>query len=71
MSLQPSSFLFEGRHADLSQSDEQVEDVGIVVNYGTSLDIGGKLCLALSVEGLVEIILALIKLVLAQCDGST
>jgi len=71
VSLQPSSFLFEGRHADLSQSDEQVEDVGVVVDHGTSLDIGGKLGLALSVQGLVEIILTLIELVLAQRDGPT
>jgi len=69
--FQSSSFLFEDRHADLSQSDEQVEDVGVVVDHGTSLDIGGKLGLALSVQGLVEIILTLIELVLAQRDGPT
>ncbi len=57
------------RHADLSQPDEEVEDVGVVVDYGPRLDVGGELGLALSVEGFVEIILALIELVLAQCDG--
>ena len=45
--------------------------MGIVVDHGTGLDVGGKLGLALGVEGLVEIILALIKLVLAQRDGPT
>ena len=59
------------RHADLSKPDEEVKDVGVVVDYSTSLDIGGELSLALGVEGLVEIILALIELVLAQCDGPT
>ena len=63
--------MFEDWHADLSQSDEQVKDVGVVVDYGPSLDVGGKLGLALGVEGLIEIILALIKLVLAQGDGPT
>jgi hypothetical protein len=61
----------EKRHADLSQPDEEVEDVGVVVDNGTGLYVGGKLGLALGVEGLVEIILTLIKLVLAQCDGPT
>ncbi len=59
------------RHADLSQPDEEVEDVGVVVDHSPSLDVGGKLGLALGVKGLVEIILALIKLVLAQRDGPT
>ncbi len=59
------------RHADLSQPDEEVKDVGVVVDNGTGLYVGGKLGLALGVEGLVEIILTLIKLVLAQCDGPT
>jgi len=45
--------------------------VGVVVDNGTGLYVGGKLGLALGVEGLVEIILTLIKLVLAQCDGPT
>ena len=59
------------RHADLSQPDEEVEDVGVVVDDGTSLDIGGELSLALGVESLIEVIFSLIKSVLAQCDGPT
>ncbi|KAA6426088.1 MAG: hypothetical protein FRX49_03940 [Trebouxia sp. A1-2] len=41
-------------HADLSQPDEQVKDVGVVVDNGTSLDVGGELSLALGVESLIE-----------------
>lgn len=55
--------------SDLAQPDEQVKDVSVVVDHGTGLDVGGKLGLALGIQGLVEVILPLIKLVLAQCDG--
>ena len=55
--------------SDLAQPDEQVKDVGIVVDHGAGLDVSSKLGLALGVQGLVEVVLPLIKLVLAQCDG--
>ena len=53
----------------LSQPNEQVKDMGVVVDHRPSGDIGGKLSLALSVECLIEVILSLIKPVLPQSDG--
>lgn len=53
----------------LSQPDEQVKDVGVVVDHCSSGDICGKLSLALSVERLIEVILPLVKPVLPQSDG--
>ena len=43
--------------------------MGIVVDDSAGLDIGGELGLALSVQGLVEIVLPFIEPVLAQSDG--
>ena len=43
--------------------------MGVVVDHSPSGDIGGKLSLALSVEGLIEVILSLIEPVLPESDG--
>ena len=53
----------------LTQPDEEVKDVGIVVDHGARLHIGGKLRLTLCVQRLIEVVFPLVKLVLAQCDG--
>lgn len=50
----------------LSQSDEEVEDVGVVVEHGARVDVRGELRLALRVERLVEVGLARVECVLAQ-----
>lgn len=50
--------------AYLSQPDEQVKDVGIIVDHSSRLHVGGKLRLTLRVQRLIEVFLPLIKLVL-------
>ena len=57
--------LFE---AHLTQPDEQVKDVGVVVDHSSSGHIGSKLSLTLCVQRLIEVILPLVKPVLPQCD---
>ncbi len=54
---------------DLSQPDEEVKDVGVVVDHSARLHVGGELSLALGVQRLVEIVLTFVKPVLAQRDG--
>ena len=55
----------------LAQPNEQVKDVGVVVDHSASGHIGGELSLALSIQRLIEVILPLIKPVLPQSDGPT
>lgn len=54
------------KQAHLAQADEQVKDVGVVVDHGAGLNIGSELRLALRVQRLIEIGLALVKSVLAH-----
>ena len=42
--------------------------MGVIVEHSRSLYIGIKLCLALGVEGLIEILLPLIKAVFSEHD---
>lgn len=43
--------------------------MGVVVQHSGGLDIGVKLCLALGVQSLIEVILTFIKTVLAEHDS--
>lgn len=52
--------------ANLAEADEEVKNVGVIVKHSARLHIRPKLCLALSVQGLVEIHLPLVKGILAQ-----
>lgn len=53
----------------LAKADEEIEDVGVVVDHSSSLDVGIKLGLALSVQRLIEVCFPLVKFVLAQHNG--
>ena len=53
----------------LTQPDEEVKDMGVVVDHRAGGDIGGKLRLTLSVQRLIEVIFPLIEPVLPQSDG--
>ena len=50
----------------LAEANEQGEDMSIIVQHSGGLDVGVKLRLTLSVEGLIEVLLPLIKAVLSQ-----
>ena len=52
--------------ADLAQANEEVKDVGVVVQHCAGLHIGPELGLTLGVQGLVEVHLPLVKGILAQ-----
>ena len=56
------------RALNLTQADEQVEDVRVVVEDGALLNVGVELSLTLSVEALVEVRLEGVEEVLAQDD---
>ena len=57
------------RLVHLAQANEQVEDVGIVVDHSASLHICIKLSLALRVQRIIKVHLALIKAVSPEHNG--